>query len=207
MNREELQMLLMPYADGELDAATTQTVEASLVAHPELQGELTALRDLGVFARIGFEAPVADVNLDGVFAGVMARLGDEAPGAVKQPGMGARVGTWLQGFFAFERPMALAGFAAAVVAVVGYVALSGGGSQQTTLPQNVADQGTPGNMRRGAEPEMKPDGQRDVLVRYVEVEPGGFVKIDDAGKEGDKPLVLWHVIDGEGVSIPEETGL
>jgi anti-sigma factor RsiW len=207
MSRDELQMQLMPYADGELGPAEARAFEAAIADHPDLQQELASLRDLNAFTRLAFDATAPDVPLDGVFSGVMARLGDEASGRAATPGFAARVGNWLQGFFAFERPMALAGFAAAIVATIGYFALGADSTSAPSAPASIAETTPKPGARRGAETEMKPDGKREAVVRFVEVEPGGLVRIDEAGQEGDKPLVLWHVIDGEGVAPPEGTGL
>jgi hypothetical protein len=207
MSRDELQMQLMPYADGELGPDEARAFEAAIAAHPDLQQELAALRELNAFTRLAFDTTAPQADLAGVFDGVMARLGDEAPGHVPAPGLAARIGNWLQGFFAFERPMALAGFAAALVATIGYLALSGDSADAPAPASNIAESSPNPGARRGAETEMKPDGKREAVVRFVEVEPGGLVRIDEAGREGDKPLVLWHVIDGEGVTVPEGTGL
>lgn len=214
MKREEVRMQLMPYVDGELNAAEMKAVEAELARDAELRAELEGLRSLTTFTKMAFDAPVPEPKFDGVFAGVMARLGDDAMAYAparrrveEKPAIGVRMRNWMQGFFAFERPLALAGFAAVVLAVVGVVALGGGQGDLGVGPQNIAAQDAPEGKRRGAESETKPDGRNSVIVQEAVVDPGGVLKIDEGAKEGDKPLVLWHVIEGEGVAIPEGSEL
>ncbi len=208
MNREETRMQLMAYVDGELNATEMKAVEAAVAADPELRAEFEGLRSLSSFAKMAFDAPVPEPKFDGVFAGVMARLGEDAKAyaAPARPAFGTRFRMWMQGFFAFERPLALAGFAAVAIAVVGVVALSGGDEQGAVAPQNIANTEGPELRRRGAEGEMRPEGRNSVIVQEAVVAPGGVLKIDEGVGEGDKPLVLWHVIEGEGVAIPDAGG-
>ena len=211
MNREETRMQLMAYVDGELNATEMKAVEAAVAADAELRAELGGLRSLTSFAKMAFDAPVPEPKFDGVFAGVMARLGDDAQAhavaaRAANPSFGTRFRMWMQGFFAFERPLALAGVAAVAIAVIGVVALGGGNEQGPAAPQNIAREDGPEMRRRGAEGESRPDGRNSVIVQEAVVAPGGVLKIDEGVGEGDKPLVLWHVIEGEGVAIPDAGG-
>jgi len=201
MKRDELRELLMPYADGELDAAEAQRVEAGLADDPECRAELEALKDLSSFAQMAFDAPIPEARLEGVYARVMAEL-EPAPArpVAIQSGFTSRMRTWMHGFFAFERPLALAGFAAILVAVVGVVSLSGD-SASTSSPSNIAGSETNELRRRGAEVEVKTGTRGQAWVETVEV-ANGKVVIDDGADEQDRPLVLWHVVEGDGAETP-----
>lgn len=203
--------LLMPYADGELDNAQKAQVEEALAAYPEARAELDEIRRINLFARDAFEAPVADVNLDGVYAGVMARLAAEdaalAPAKVETvaaPGAWARFTTWLREVFTFERPMALAGMAAAVIAVViGAVSLGGNSGSAPKGIDNSHDlAGTvPPGARRGPEGEHKA-GRNTAFVEDWEVAKGKVI-IDVNQDDPDQPMVLWHVVEDEGTTAPK----
>jgi len=215
VTKTEAKKLLMPYADGELSPAETQAFEEALAADPALATELDELRLIGALARQAFEAPVADVRLDGVHGAVMARIAAEAkaPEAVADraapiaptPGLWQRVTTWLGELVRFERPLALAGIAAAVAAVVVGVSMSGGSSSAPApgAPSNdLAGTVTqPQGARRGPEGEHKANGRSTAYVESWEVARGKVI-IDVNQDDPDQPMVLWHVIEDEGTVAP-----
>jgi anti-sigma factor RsiW len=217
LSRDELEQRLMPYVDGELRADEAAAVERALAEHPDLAREAAALRDLSLLTRAAFapaEAHVASVDFSALHATILARLEPAATPAraiESPPTLGARIGAWWRDFFAFERPLALAGFAAVTVAVLGTLALR---SDEPALvaPSSVAIS-TPAadaktaRVRRGPEEEVAIGDRGAVRVESVEV-TDGRVFVEGGSDETDKPLVLWHVVEGEGaVNAPAGGGL
>ena len=207
----ETKKLLMPYADGELAPGEVKAFEDALAADPTLAGELDELRRVGVFARDAFEAPVADVRLDGVYDAVMARIAAEdkamartpAAAAVQSsPGVWERFSTWFGELVRFERPLALAGIAASIVAAVVGVSMIGDSTPSTPgAPVNdLAVKNAPG-ARRAPELEHKANGRNTAFVESWEVARGKVI-IDVNQEDPDQPMVLWHVVEDEGTVAP-----
>lgn len=211
LTKNETKKLLMPYADGELTPSEAKAFEEALGADPALKAELDEVRLIGAFAREAFQAPVADVRLDGVHGAVMARIAAEAkvseaiaPGAapIASPGLWQRVTTWLGELVRFERPLALAGIAAAIVAVVVGVSVSGGSSTPAPgAPSNDLAATTQPGARRAPEGEHKANGRNTAYVESWEVARGKVI-IDVNQDDPDQPMVLWHVVEDEGTVAP-----
>lgn len=205
MTCTELKQHLMPFADGELAPALAAEVERALAECPECREELDEIRRISSLSRHAFLAPVEAVNLAGVYDGVMARLAAEARAdkAVAEPGVWARFMKWCGEVVRFERPLVLAGAAALALAVVAGVSLSGGGDAVTpgTGPGvNVARTEEP--RRRGAEEEVKAMGRNTAFVEHLEAKQGkAYVEFDKNDPEA--PMVLWHVVEEEGVPAPK----
>ncbi|MCA9517836.1 MAG: zf-HC2 domain-containing protein [Myxococcales bacterium] len=221
MNCNEVKELLMPFHDGELDPATAAEVEKSLASCESCQSELAELGRIGLFANAAFAMPVEGVDLAGVYDGVMARIAAEdaveatsnaiegvrlqrAP-VVTEPSLWERVRAWLGEAIRFERPvagMALAGAALAVIAGVWIASQGPSADAPGNAPAIAQDTAAPAGVRRGREGEV---AVRDAVVENT-IADVGEVKVielgaDDAGDS--QALVLWHVVDGEGVQLPE----
>lgn len=202
---QDTKKLLMPYADGELTPAEVAAVEKALAESPEARAELDEIRRVSLFARDAVMAPAEAADLGGVYAGVMARLAleDKAAAPAEQSAW-ARFTAWLGEVFRFERPMALAGLAAAVVAIVVGAVMLGGGT--STAPSgasganDLAARTTPGQ-RRGPEVEHKA-GRNTAYVEDWEVAKGKVI-IDVNKDDPDQPMVLWHVVEDEGTVTPK----
>lgn len=211
LSRADLEARLMPYVDGELSPEEALAVTRALPAHPDLAAEAEALRALVETTRVAFgpsTAHAASVRFDGLADRVLAQVAPVAAApSVTATSLTARLGAWWRGVIAFERPFVLAAAAAAVVAGVGTVALTGsdeagsartdGGSVATSAPAPVAPAGR--SVRRGPEREVAlGDGRGAVRIESAEVTDGRvFV---EGGETEDKPLVLWHVVDGESAA-------
>lgn len=218
MNCNEVRELLMPFHDGELDPAATAEVEAALAGCPDCSAELAELRLVHAFASDAFTAPLAEVDLSGFTDGVMARIAAEeaetaaAPALIEGvrvqraagPGLLDRLSTWFGELFRLERPLAAAVGMAAMLAVIAGVWFAGSGESGPALdgpghPTITADGAEKANKRRGREGEVA------VRSAYVEesIAAVGEVKVIDLGGDSeDEPLVLWHVVEGEGVTLP-----
>jgi len=208
MTCTELKQHLMPFADGELEPSLAAEVERALDGCPECREELDEIRRISALSRHAFLVPVEAVNLAGVYDGVMARLAaearaDKADKAAAEPGLWARLATWFGEVVRFERPMVLAGAAALALAAVVGVSLSGGG--ELAVPGagpavNVARTEEP--KRRGAEEEVKAMGRNTAFVEHLEAKQGkAYVEFDKNDPEA--PMVLWHVVEEEGVPAPK----
>jgi anti-sigma factor RsiW len=205
MNCTELKELLMPYADGELDPEQAAAVQSKLADCAECRAELEEIQRVSAFARVAFTAPVAGVDLSGVYGRVMAQVAVEQRGA--EPSVWVRTAGWLREVMRFERPMALAGMAAAVVAiVVGVMQL---GSSPNPVPSGAnggdlarTDESVPGLKRRDAEHEVRAGGRNTAYVEGWEV-ARGKVFIEQSAEDPDQPLVLWHVVDEDGQPVPK----
>jgi anti-sigma factor RsiW len=227
LSRADLEARLMPYVDGELPREEAEAVARALHAHPDLAREAEALRALVETTRAAFgptTSHAASVRFDGLADRVLARVGTPAsrlaphPVRPAAPSLGQRLAEWWRGFVAFERPFALAAAAAVVVAVLGTLALrdgeraplgSGGGSfaKTETPPSSSFAPGSAATTaagaarggRRGPETEVAVgEGRGAVRIESAEVTDGRvFV---EGGESEDKPLVLWHVVEGEGAA-------
>lgn len=210
MNCTDLKEHLMPFADGELEPRLAAEVEKALTDCPEAREELAEIRRIGALSRHAFLAPVEAVNLAGVYDGVMARLQAEnaAERKQEQPGVWARFVSWCSEVIRFERPMVLAGAAAAALAVVIGFSLSGGaptpgpGGPGGNGP-SVAGPGDPVEMkRRGAEEEVKAAGKHTAFVEHLEADKGkAYVEFDQNDPEA--PMVLWHLVEDDGAPTPK----
>ncbi len=206
MNSTELKNMLMPYLDGELEPTVAAEVEKALETHPEYRAELDEMKRVSAFSREAFLAPVASVNLAGVYDGVMARIAAEDKALAKAaagPGVWARVGTWFSEVVRFERPMVLVGMAAALLGAV--VLLSSGDDAvpgMTNGPSVATSVEKEGPRRRGAEEEVKAVARGGVFVEKLEAQKGkAFIDFDQNDPEA--PMVLWHVMEGEGIQAPK----
>lgn len=206
MNSIELKEMLMPYLDGELQPTVALEVEEALANHPECRAELEEMTRVSAFSREAIFAPVASVNLAGVYDGVMARIAAEDKALAKaaaRPSVWTRASTWLSEVVRFERPMVLVGMAAALLGAV--VLLSGGDDAVPGMSSgpSVADSvEKEGPKRRGAEAEVKAVARGGVFVEKLEAQKGkAFIDFDQNDPEA--PMVLWHVMDGEGIQAPK----
>lgn len=208
MNCTELKERLMPYLDGELEPSIAAEVEKALADCPECRDELAEMKRVVAFSHQAIAsvvAPAASANLDGVFSNVMARIEAEAKQAslaAAGPGFWARVGAWFSEVVRFERPMVLVGMAAALLASV--VLLSGGGDAVPGVSGGPSLAGSVDNgaKRRGAEGEVKAVSRGGVFVEKLEAQKGkAFIDFDQNDPEA--PMVLWHVMDGEGIQAPK----
>lgn len=215
MNCQELQKVLLPFADGELGAEETARVQAALADCPDCVAELSEIAAVRSLAREAFEADVADVELGGVFDGVMARL--EAEGALRgveaaataSPAHGGafeRLSAWMGELFRFERPVAAFAMAAVVAAVVAGVMFSKGDgpSVMPVAPQVAGGQpATTTHPRRDMEIEVVA-GRNAASVEDFEAADGKVVI--DHQNDPDTPMVVWHIVD-EGATTTPEKGL
>lgn len=209
MNCNQVREVLHPFADGELPPEEMEAVKAALLDYPDLQMELKELEATTLFAREAFMGPVADVDLSGVFDGVMGRIAQEdmaeAPATANRvaagPSMWERVSTWFADIVRFEQPMQSLGAMAAVVLMVGgiYALTNSGVAPGITEPEagpaapSVAGGEEPGNVdgprRRGMEQEQEMS-RSGAKVESYEVAEGQLVI---EGGEDDAPVVVWHV--------------
>lgn len=203
MTCTELKEKLMPYLDGELEASAAGEVERALAGCPECQAELDEMKRVNAFAREAVLGPVADVDLSGVYAGVMARLAATGAVATPAPTVWSRLGAWFSEVVRFERPMVLVGMAAAILAAV--VFLSSGkevGPDTTGTPSIAGTSLREAPRRRGAEEEVKVVSRAGVVVEKLEAHTGkAFIDFDQNDPEA--PMVLWHVMEGEGIEAPK----
>lgn len=203
MDRTELKNNLMPFLDGELDASTAAELERALAEAPELQAELAEMKRVNAFASEAILAPAAKVDLSGVYAGVMARIAADGQAVTATPSLWNRISTWFSEVVRFERPMVLVGMAAAILAAV--VFLSSGDS---VVPGDAGQPSIAGTSmreaprRRGAEEEVKVISRAGVTVERLEANKGK-VFIDFDQNDPEAPMVLWHVMDGEGIEAPK----
>ena len=203
MNCTDVKELLMPYADGELEPKDAAAVQSELARCTECRAELEELQRVSAFARVAFTAPIASVDLSGVYGRVMAQIGTEQLAA--RPSAWARTTGWFREVMRFEHPMALAGIAAAVIAiVVGVMQLGGtsGGSGAAAGDVARTDESVPGLKRRDAEHEVRTGGRNSAYVEGWEV-ARGKVFIEQSAEDPDQPLVLWHVVDEDGQPAPK----
>ncbi len=203
MNCTDLKEHLMPFADGELEPTLAAQVEKALESCPECQEELAEIRRISSMSRAAFLAPVEAASLAGVYDGVMARIAAEDRAAAKTttPSAWARFTQWCSEFVRFEHPMAFAGAAAAVLAVVVGLSMTGGASAPAP---GVANEGVANSepRRRGAEEEVKAMGRNGAFVEHIEAQKGkAFVEFDKNDPEA--PMVLWHVVEEDGVPAPK----
>lgn len=214
MNCNDVKKHLMAYHDGELDQTLALEVEAALAGCPECATELAELRLVHTFASDAFTATTPEPDFSGLYDAVMARVaveeqetvlaieGVRVQRAAAEPGLLERVGAWFGELFRFERPYAaLAGVAALVAVAVGFW-YTGSASNSAQSGPAVAsgqhDKMESASKRRGREGE--------VAVRNAWVEDSiatvGEVKVITFDETDEQPLVLWHVVEGEGVSLP-----
>ena len=228
MNCEEVHDKLHPFLDGELTAAEASAVEQALVDCPDCQSELAEMQAVRALAREAFEAAdarVAEVDLSGLFDGVMARLEADgaihtrsqeqaaapaapaAPAAEPQPDFIDRAMDWLGKALRFEQPMASFALAAAIALIVGGVYWAQTSAVETapggsiTSTPSIANGDPAPRPRRGMELEHRNVAE----VESVEVAVGR-VEIDDVTADPDKPMVVWHIVD-EGATGSAEQGL
>jgi|GEM_PF-1308903 len=225
MNCSQVKDQLHPFADGELSPEEMEAVQAALADCPDAQLELKELEATSLFAREAFNGPVADVDLSGVFDGVMARIAAEdaaeeavaTPAKAETPGLWQRFTEWFNDLIRFEQPMqSLATFAALALVVGGlYYAVGTGGSGDPGVtpggngPSMVAGtkdgsdtkkKTTP--RRRGMENEQEMARSNGATVESYEVAEGQLVI---EGGEDDAPVVVWHVDeDGAVIDNPEQ---
>ena len=202
MNRTELKENLMPYLDGELEPSIATEVERGLTEYPELQAELDELKRINAFAHEAVFAPVAGVDLSGVYAGVMAKIAAEERPVEQAGSVWTRITTWFSEVVRFERPMVLVGTAAALLAAVVFLSSGNSVTPGTSGPSiaGPAERDTP--RRRGAEEEVKAVSRAGVTVERLEANKGK-VFIDFDQNDPEAPMVLWHVMDGEGIEAPK----
>lgn len=218
MNCNEAKKLLMPFHDGELEPAVATEVEAALEGCPEARAELEELALIRAFAADAFEATAPDVDLSGVYDGVMARIGTEdaaeaaETGAAiegvrvqregAEPGLLDRMGAWVRELFRLQRPVTALVAVAALVAIVAGVWFTG--SQSNTGSEGTVDNGNGyatvhnNGKRRGREGEVSVKSSRVEAIADK-----GEVKVITFDDSDDEPIVLWHVVEGEGVSMPD----
>lgn len=208
MNCTDVKELLMPYADGELEPEMASAVQAELAHCASCQADFAEIQRVSGFARVAFTAPMANVDLSHIYGRVMAQVA--ADQRATQPSIWARTATWFRELVRFEHPVALAGMAAAAVAVVvGATALSGGSSPSTpagngsgAVLAKSGEEAAPGVKRRDAENEVRAGGRNTAFVEGWEV-ARGKVFIEQSAEDPDQPLVLWHVVDEDGKPAPK----
>ncbi len=208
MNCTDVKELLMPYADGELEAQTAAEVQTELARCFECRAEFEEIQRVSAFARVAFTAPIASVDLSRVYGRVMAQIGAEDRAA--RPSVWARATGWFREVMRFERPLALAGMAVAVIAVVVGVMQLGGSPNPSASGAggDVArtDESAPSLKRRDAEHEVRTGGRNTAYVEGWEV-ARGKVFIEQSAEDPDQPLVLWHVVDEDRQQQPLPKGL
>jgi hypothetical protein len=225
MKCNEVKELLMPFHDGELEPAVAAEVEKALVGCADCQTELSELATISGMARVAFTETTPEADLSGVFDAVMARIAleeresaAETAGAAAiegvrvqrqatQPSVWERLSAWFGELVRLERPFAAMGVAAAVLALVAGVWFTGGAQGPDESPAHViaVDEGPDG---LGPEPRPRRGREGEVAVRSAVVEQSiaevGEIKIIELDNdEEDRALVLWHVVEGEGVQLPD----
>ncbi len=219
MNCSQVKEQLHPFADGELPPEEMAAVQAALADCLDCELELKELEATSLFAREAFTAPVADVDLSGVFGGVMARIAAEdaaeaaaaAPSPTtdpEAPGLWERFTSWLSDAVRFEQPLQSLGAMAAVILVVGGIySIAGPADTGSTSPPNDgitapvvadgADDGAKKNAprRRGMEQEQEMVRSNGAAVESYEVAEGQLII---EGGADDAPVVVWHVDNDEG---------
>ena len=203
MNPIELKTHLMPYADGELDPELRAQVDAALAQSPELREELAEIQRVSAFSRVAALAPADNVSFAGLYDGVMARLAAEDKALAKsKPGAWARFTAWCGEVVRFERPLVAAGFAAAALAAVIGLSMSGGSSAPGATPTIASGPEKDLRPRRGAEEEVKMLGRNNAFVESLEAQKGkAYVEFDKNDPEA--PMVLWHVVEDEAATAPK----
>jgi anti-sigma factor RsiW len=203
MNPIELKTHLMPYADGELDPELRAQVDAALAQSPELREELAEIQRISAFSHAAAFASAENVSFAGLYDGVMARIAAEAKVvAPAKPGVWARFTAWCGEVVRFERPLVAAGFAAAALAAVIGISMSGGAGAPTATPTVANGPEKDLRPRRGAEEEVKMLGKNNAFVESLEAQKGkAYVEFDKNDPEA--PMVLWHVIEDEGAPAPK----
>lgn len=217
MNCQEVHEQLHPFLDGELPPSEAALLEQSLGDCPDCQTELAEMRAVRSLAREAFETSsaraVEAADFSDLFGGVMARLEAEgalrtAPEAAAEPAVAAsrrepslldRLMVWFGQALTFEQPMASLGLAA-IVALMGagvyWMQTQGGAGPGLDTAPRISHQGdTP----RGPTPRrgMELEHRNAADVESVEV-AAGRVEIDDATEDPDKPMVVWHIVEGGG---------
>jgi len=212
MNCNDVKQHLMAFHDGELEPALAAEVEAALAGCPECAAELEELNLVHAFAADAFAATMPEPDFSGLYDAVMARVVAEEVETAQaiegvrvqreeaRPGLLDRLGAWFGELFRFERPLiAMVGVAALVAIAAGFwfTGSASNSSGSGVGPAPVAKIENP-NKRRGREGE--------VTVRSAWVEDSiatvGEVKVINFDDSDDQPLVLWHVVEGEGVALP-----
>jgi anti-sigma factor RsiW len=229
MNCEQIKPMLMPFQDGELSAADQAAVERELDGCASCQEELAELKQVSAFASEAFTASIAtaqQVDLSGLYDGVMAQIAAEdavevateaTASAIEgvraqrqvvedEPGLLDRITTWFGELFRLERPMALAMVAAAAVAAIIGVSMSGGGVGVEPQAPQIASPDSIGSpiektTRRGPEMEAVAANRNSAFAAENEVAKGELTIIE-FNEEDEQPLVLWHTVNGEGVPAP-----
>ncbi len=216
MNCQEVHDQLHPFLDGELPSADAAALERSLADCPDCQTELAEMRTVRALSREAFETSsaraVEAADFSGLFDGVMARLETEgalrtaaepvaepAVAARREPGLLDRLMVWVGQALTFEQPMASLGLAAVVAMLAGGVywmqMQSGAGIAPVEAPRISHQDDTV----RGPTPRrgMELEHRNAADVESVEV-AAGRVEIDDATEDPDKPMVVWHIVEGGG---------
>lgn len=216
MSCDQVKELLMPFADGELEPEMAAEVQAAMVDCADCQAELAGLGQLSALARETFEAPAMEIDLSGVYDGVMARIeaseataieGVKVERSVETEGFMDRAINWCRDLFTFEQPMVTIGSFAVLALLVGgiYWTQSGvvatpgapGPDERADKPeveapdQNVATAAPTNNNRRDAD-----NGASQVATIDGASAAHGVVKIE-ISDDPDIPAIVWHTIEGE----------
>lgn len=184
---DEQQMLLMAYADGELDddASLRAQVEGWLAEMPALRGAVTGQRALratlreAVFAERQLTAKQEDA-LSMTRGRVLTRLPAEPRPAVveSEPAAWSGLFGWIASFGWGRVAFAGAAVAAAVLLVV---ALRSPHQGQLPGEPNLSAQADPGEVE---EPE--------VIIEDMEIDSGTIV-VDPSRRAADGPVIIWHL--------------
>ena len=195
---EDFEALLHAYVDGEVTEAERALVENERSANPAIQKKIEEIESLRVLAAEAFGSASSEVDLDGVYDGVMSHIADEGAGATAHDqaahSLLESVIASLKAMFNVERPLIGLGAAACMGAAIALFVWSPG--QETTSPPDspsVANhsQPTPKGARRGMELEGRLTGSVEKL-QIAE----GITRVEFAD-DPDTPMVVWHEIEGE----------
>lgn len=205
MDCSQVREQLHPFADDELSPEEMEAVQAALAECGDCQIELDELRATTLFAREAFTGPVRDVDLSGVYDGVMARIAQEDAAAAPastgeaEPGWLQKFTRWLGDILRFEHPMQSLGAMAALALIIGasaYLSDSDGATRGPASPAPVAKKGgddaqqKKAPRRRAMESEQEMARSKGAVVESYEVAEGELVI---EGGQADSPVVVWHV--------------
>jgi len=195
---EDFEALLHAYVDGEVTEAERARVENERSANPDIQKKIEEIESLRVLAAEAFSSASSEVDLGGVYDGIMSRIADEDPDAQTQdPTTRSLIEGVIASFkamFSVERPLIGFGAAACMVAAIALFVWSPG--QETTSPPSSPSVANHSPVpSKGARRGMELEGRLTGSVEKLQIAEG-ITRVEFAD-DPDTPMVVWHEIEGE----------
>lgn len=197
---EEQQMLLMAYADGELDddAELLARVRGWLAEQPALEGAVRGQRALSAALRdAAFEERKLSAQVEDALSMTRGRVltklpAEPRPVMASEPEPAAWSGLlgWIAGFGWGRVAFGVGAVAAAVLLVVAL----------RSPHQQGGVGGGPELQARGDNQDQQ--GEPEVIIEEMEIDSGTIV-VDPARRDGDGPVIIWH-LDDTGESGSDE---